>query len=336
MPHINLRKELNQTGPERVLASQGTREAGRIVSDDEQDEGGADRRAALGRQGVIESVVGRGTARGIPEVHQIALRMNDGSLLEARMPTPDGVEVSGQIVPYDVEYFDFGECPICREPNPTSREHIPPHSIGGNIMTITCEACNNEFGSRYEPHLQAWYEGSLGRVLISGGEVPGRRRAGEYLYRVTPTGEFVLFQTGRSDPAVRQMLESGQVEITYPVFNDKAFHLAALKTGYLAACLIMKEVPQTPLGEAIRAELMAARDRDRQKDYELGPIASVTRVSRTAENPVPGEIVLVQLAHADGTQSFAISFNRVFAVDWPLEPIMLLPPGYQIVTEAEG
>ena len=70
----------------------------------------------------------------------------------------------------------------------------------------------------------------------------------EYLYRVTPTSEFVLFQTGRSDPAVRQMLHSSQVEITYPVFNSKAFHLAALKVGYLAACLIMKEVPRTDWG----------------------------------------------------------------------------------------
>ncbi len=291
---------------------------------------------SIGNSGVIESVIGRGTARGIPEVHEIALRMNDGSLLEARMPTPEGIQVSGQIVPFDIEYFDFGECPICLEPNPASREHVPPHSIGGNVMTMTCETCNNEFGSRYEPHLQAWYEGSLGRVLISGGDVQGRRRAGEYLYRVTSTGEFMLFQTGRSDPAVRQMLESGEVEITYPVFNSKAFQLAALKTGYLAACLVMKEVPRTDLGDAIRAELMAARDRDRQADYELGPLATATRVSRTAENPVPGEIVLVQLTHADGSVTFAISFNRVFAVDWPLEPIMLIPPGHPGPNEARA
>lgn len=289
---------------------------------------------SVGQPGVIESVVGHGTARGIPEVHEIALRMSDGSLLEARMPAPEGVRVSGQIVPFDVEYLDFGECPVCLEPNPSSREHVPPHSVGGNTMTLTCEPCNNEFGSRYEPHLQAWYEGSLGRVFISGGDIQGRRFAGEYLHRVTPTGEFVLFQTGRSDPAVRQMFDSGQVEITYPVFNEKAFKLAALKTGYLAACLIMREVPGTPLGEAIRAELIAARDRDRRVDYELGPIASAVRVSRTADDPEPGEIVLVQLRHADGTESFAISFNRVFAVDWPLEPIMLVPPGDEIPTDA--
>jgi hypothetical protein len=45
-----------------------------------------------------------------------------------------------------------------------------------------------------EPHLHAWYEGLLGRVRIAGGDMPGRRNGGEYLYRVTPTGEFVLFR----------------------------------------------------------------------------------------------------------------------------------------------
>lgn len=285
-----------------------------------------DQPSAVERTGIVQSVIGRGTARGIPEVHKVTLRLNDGSFLEAGMPTPEGIQVSGQIVPFNVEYFDFGECPICLGPNPASREHAPPHSIGGNVMTITCETCNNEFGTRYEPHLQTWYEGSIGRVRMSGGGVPGRRLAGEYLYRVTPTGEFVLFQTGRSDPAVHQMLQSGQVEITYPIFNSNAFRLAALKTGYLAACLIMKEVPRAERAAAIRAELMAARDHDRQQPLELGPMALATRVSRTAEDPVPGEIVLVQLVQADDTTFFSIGFNRVFAVDWPLEPIMLVPP----------
>jgi hypothetical protein len=113
--------------------------------------------------------------------------MDDGSVLEAQMPTPQGVKVSGRLLPVDVEYFDCGECPICLVPSPSSREHVPPHSIGGNVRTLTCERSNNEFGSRFEPHLQAWYERSLGRVPISGGDVPGRRNGGEYLYRVTPT-----------------------------------------------------------------------------------------------------------------------------------------------------
>lgn len=253
--------------------------------------------------------------------------MDDGSVLETRMPTPQGIKVSGGLLPVDVEYFNFGECPICLVPSPLSREHVPPHSIGGNVWTLTCERCNNEFGSRFEPHLQTWYERSLGRVLISGGDVPGRRNGGEYLYRETPTGEFVLFQTGRSDPNFDRMIQSGKIEVTFPAFNEKAFRLAALKTGYVAACLIMKEVPRTERATAIRAELMAARDRDRGEDYELSALAQSIQVCRTAADPVPGEIALVEMTAADGSRFFAVSFNRVFAVDWPLDPIFIWGPG---------
>jgi hypothetical protein len=281
----------------------------------------------IGEPGVIASVTGHGTARGIPEAHQVSFLMDDGSVLEARMPDPQGVKVSGRLLPVDVEYFDFGECPICLESRPSSREHVPPHSIGGNVRTLTCERCNNEFGSRFEPHLQAWYEGSLGRVRISGGDVPGRRNGGEYLYRVTPTGEFVLIQTGRSDPNFDRMVQSGEIEVAFPVFNEKAFRLAALKTGYVAVCIIMKEVPRTEHAAAIRAELMAARDRGRGADYELSALAQSIQVSRTAADPVPGEIALVLMTETDGSTSFAVSFNRVFAVDWPLDPIFSRQPG---------
>jgi hypothetical protein len=281
----------------------------------------------IGQPGVIASVTGHGTSRGIPEVHQVSIQMDDGSVLETRMPTPQGVKVSGGLLPVDVEYFNFGECPICLVPSPSSREHVPPHSIGGNVRTLTCERCNNEFGSRFEPHLQTWYEKSLGWVRISGGDVPGRRNGGEYLYRETLTGELVFFQTGRSDPNFDRMIQGGKIEITFPAFNEKAFRLAALKTAYVAACLIMKEVPRTERAAAIRAELMAARDRDRGEDYELSALAQSIQVSRTAADPVPGEIALVEMTEADGSTFFAVSFNRVFAVDWPLDPIFIREAG---------
>jgi hypothetical protein len=252
------------------------------------------------------------------------MEMEDGSVFEARMPAPDGIEATGRLLPVDAEYVDFGECPICLEPKPSSREHVPPHSIGGSVKMLTCERCNNEFGSRFEPHLQAWYEQSLGRVRISGGDVPGRRRGGEYIVRVTPDGQPVLFQVGQSDPNFDRMIQSGKIEFTIPVFNDKAFRLAALKSAYLAACLMLKAVPRTERADAIRAELVAARDRPRDEAFELSPLAQSIQVARTAVDPQPGEIALVLMTHGDGSASYAISFNRVFAVDWPLEPFNLL------------
>jgi hypothetical protein len=63
-----------------------------------------------------------------------------------------------------------------------------------------------------------------------------------------------------------------------------------------------------------------------ERDYELSALAQPIQVSRTAADPVPGEIALVEMTAADGSRFFAASFNRVFAVDWPLDPIFILEP----------
>jgi hypothetical protein len=95
---------------------------------EESEEARPDDGRRLSTRGVIKTVTGHGTARGIPELHQVAMEMEDGTFFEAGMPTPEGVEATGRLLPLNVDYVDFGECPICLEPNPSSREHVPPHS----------------------------------------------------------------------------------------------------------------------------------------------------------------------------------------------------------------
>jgi hypothetical protein len=191
--------------------------------------------------GVIESVYGKADGRGIPELSRAPFRLSDKSMLEARMPQPAGDETTFRALPVLFEFIDLEVCPICLIPDPTSREHVPPHSIGGNALILTCERCNNEFGSKYEPHVQGWYEGSIGKVALSGADVTGRRFAGEYLVRENPTGGFILFQQGRSDPAADRILQAGaSFEMTYPEADTARIHIAAVKSAYLAACAAMR------------------------------------------------------------------------------------------------
>jgi hypothetical protein len=274
--------------------------------------------------GVIESVFGKADGRGIPELSRATFRLNDGSTLEARMPRPVGDGTTFRALPVVFEFSDLGICPICLTPGPNSREHVPPHSIGGNALVLTCERCNNEFGSKYEPHLQGWYEGSIGKVRLSGADVNGTRFAGEYLARENPAGGFVLFQQGKSDPEVDRILQAGApFEMTYPEADTARMHVAAVKSAYLAACAALRAVPRTPRADALRAELVAMRDLPRSQRLQLGPLIESIRVARSAAEPTPGEIVLMAGAGADENSArFVISFNRVFAVDWPLEPIM--------------
>ncbi|KRA24071.1 hypothetical protein ASD65_06255 [Microbacterium sp. Root61] len=239
------------------------------------------------------------------------------------MPRPGGDETTCRATPVTFEFMDLGTCPICLTASPSSREHVPPHSIGGNVLTLTCERCNNEFGSKFEPHLQGWYENSIGKVKLSGAEVHGRRFAGEYLVRENAAGGFILFQQGSADAAVDQILQNGgSFEMTYPQADTTRTHIAAVKTAYLAACVTMRVVPNSPRAEALRAELLAARDAPRSQRLTLSPLMKSIRVARSAAEPAPSEIVLMFEQGTDQTSPrFVLSFNRVFAVDWPLEPI---------------
>jgi hypothetical protein len=275
------------------------------------------------QSGRIRSVTGRGTARGMPELSQVVIDLEGGGEIRGRMPAPNGERVDTRIVEVPFDYLEFPECPICLSPAPDSREHVPPSSMGGTVLTLTCLRCNNEFGSRFENHLQTWYEGSTGRVRLSGSAVDGRRNAGEFLLRETETGEFLLMQNGRADPAIQELLEGGALEMHLVEPDTSAIHIGAIKNAYLAACVLMKEIPRTDRAAAIRAELLAARDSERGTRLELSPLFQSIRVARSAVEPVPGAIELVAMRGEAERLAFAISFSRVFAVDWPLDPISI-------------
>lgn len=125
------------------------------------------------------------------------------------MPRPNGERIDYRVITVAAERLDFAECPICLSTASSTREHVPPEKIGGRFMTWTCELCNHAFGSRFEPHLQTWYESSLGKVAVSGPSVRGHRYAGEFLVRQAPDGQFVLFQKGQASPELHNSGDSG-------------------------------------------------------------------------------------------------------------------------------
>jgi len=126
---------------------------------------------------------------------------------------PGEVTVTARIVAR-IDYAEFPVCPICLIVGPTSREHVPQETVGGRVMTLTCQRCNNGLGSRLEAHLLDWYDNAI-RASYSKEGIPGRRRGPRLLHRELPTGEFVLFpDVGKTDPMVHEMLESGSWSCT--------------------------------------------------------------------------------------------------------------------------
>jgi hypothetical protein len=217
----------------------------------------------------------------------------------------------------------FDQCPICSEPKPTSREHVPPEAIGGSVMTWTCATCNNEFGSRLEPHLIDWWEDATPRVTLTHRGVRGERRVARVLVRQTRAGEPV-FVFDRPDRAVGAALGPGSeltMQVTVP---DRArSRLAALKTAYLAACLLVKDIPVTPEAAAIRTELLAARDAPRDAPLTESAFCAGLTIWRSHGPSTPGEIALVQTRPSGGAEDgsepeFAISIAGTLLVSWPI------------------
>lgn len=245
-------------------------------------------------RGVVENFFGKMDCRCVPEFSRATLRMQDGSLAQARKPQPVGDETTFRAMPATFEFIYLGTCPICLTASPSSREHVPQHSISGNVLTLTCERCSNEFGSKFDPHLQRWYQNSIGKVEISGAAVDMHRFTGEYLVRENTAGGFIPFRHGSRDPAVDQILQNGgSFEMTYPQADTTRTHVAAVKTAYLAACVTMRVVPTSPRAKALRADLPAARDAPRSQRLKLSPLMKSIRVARSASEPAPGELVLM-------------------------------------------
>jgi len=277
------------------------------------------------QSGVISAVRGRALGRGVPEAHTLTVETSDGRTINARLPWPEGmVPIKGRPVLSIVGPERFDRCPICGDPEATSRDHVPPESLGGNMIVYTCTKCNNTFGARYEAPFRNWYNGSVGTMRVRGPGAPGSRVLGEVLLRQTDDGPDMLIPITEGDPAAWNIVESGQgrVSIRGPDFTD--IRIAAVKSAYLAACSLLSEIPDTARAVALRNELMAVRDIPRGTTPSVGQVTASLRLLRGPSEPKPGEIALVHLP-TWRDRPYWIAFHDSVFVEWPLELGLLIP-----------
>lgn len=287
-----------------------------------------------GRQWVVGEVRGRRARRetGLATVHSMTLRRPDGSAFVLGRVDNSGQSAVGVDVLAFARPMHFDRCPICLGPDPGTDEHVPPRAVGGSVMTTTCDRCNSGFGSVIEPDLVDWWEDALGSVSLSHADVRGTRRAPRILVRQKDTGEPVLvFDRGKVDPAiVGRFRQEAEFTMAFTLPSPQRYRLAALKSAYLAACLLLRTIPDTPESVAVRAELMAVRDLRRRQRIEGGPTAAKLRLGRSQGPAVPGEVALVQTRPSDGSEpEIAISLARTLLVSWPIG-------GYIVRVNAEG
>jgi hypothetical protein len=201
----------------------------------------------------------------------VSIELLDGRLLDAGPPVAAGQPVRVRPLARLAPRF-FDACPICASPA-TEDEHVPPQSMGGKVMTRTCAPCNNGLGSNVEADLADWHDDALTLPAFSGDAVRGTRHSSRLLCRTTPKGEPVLIVDRGFDPAVRDLLLSGKVDLTACVPDENRVRIALLKHAFLAACLRIGLLG--PEGDIVRRDLIAARDaasrrKVRRSDLALG------------------------------------------------------------------
>ncbi len=111
--------------------------------------------------------------------------------------------------------------------------------------------------------------------------------------------------------------------MTRTTLDQDAVSLAIAKAAYLAACLLLNAIPCSPKSDALRAELIAARDLPQGSSPQLGPEVRALRVGRSEGAPQPGEILLMQATSTTSTPRYSLGFNRAFNVSWPIEDAFL-------------
>jgi hypothetical protein len=246
--------------------------------------------------------------------------MDDGSTFEVRRRVPDSDVVDSFRILAVAEYFEFERCPICLSPAPTSAEHVPPRGLGGGPLTLTCTRCNNDLGSKLENDLQDWFDDAV-HVRFTSDSVRGLRRTPRLLVRQNQDGLPVfVIDSGRVDPEVAAMLQAGEFEIVPNDSDPRRMRLGALKSAYLAACVLLRDVPITPLAVEIRRLLVHARDAPRAEIIETHPIIDSLEIGRSyaAGQPV---VELVARQTASGQAEASLSLARTVVVSWPLETL---------------
>ena len=189
-------------------------------------------------------------------------------------------------------------------------------------MTMTCSACNNGLGSKVEAELQDWFDYALVSVSFEHEDVPGRRRARRLLYRNGPSG-FCLLIEGDLAPEIQQMLDDGTFQLHYRRPDPRRYRLAALKHAYLAACLYLGYVPDLPDAEAIRADLLLARDSPKQSRQPASEHADRLAIYRSHAPPKGPSLAIVATRpdKAAVRREYLISLAGVMFVSWPFTEV---------------
>lgn len=222
---------------------------------------------------------------------------------------------------------NFAECPICGKGGPLTAEHVPPARLGGAVLTETCRACNNVFGSYEEALLQ--HAEQRYTMAIRGPGIAGERRVADVILRMTPDRELVMTTWNGFWP-----------DWTGPLFTDVGVEIqlerrcsclayaAMLKNGLLAACalnpMIVTDPSSWPVAQMVRQQLVAWRTPS-ESHLEIDP--RLKRLQVRYDAPIgasPGVVLCEATNRATGQRAHVIRLGWQLAIEWPVDAARLI------------
>jgi hypothetical protein len=218
----------------------------------------------------------------------------------------------------------FEICPLCRAAPPTTEEDLPPKSLGGSVMTRTCQRCNSGLGTRLERDLSHWFHNVLPDARFTSPGIEGARRAGEVVVMTTAANTATLVMKGGHHPDVDNWLETGrEMFLEWRPPDTNVVYLALLKQFYLAVCIGFG-IPIGPFGNQAREHLIAARDTPSRNEIPISLLALALPVGKG--QPIAGAPAVAEgVEHRpEGDRRGAILAGSIF-IPWIFTPDALAP-----------
>lgn len=170
-------------------------------------------------------------------------------------------------------------CPICLTPftaealaqKQLSAEHVPPESLGGRELLLTCRGCNNSSGTKLDAHARIKEDVQL--ALAGTLEHPHRVRAmfGDFVVNAelhTLGGKYSLRvpakinKPGTSD-ALQEVARTGaQLMVEHARFAELGAKISWFRAGYLALFAVSGyELAVDPAFEIVRQQILECDER---------------------------------------------------------------------------
>ena len=197
-------------------------------------------------------------------------------------------------------------CPICRKPftvealddGRLSKEHVPPQSVGGQELLLTCRECNNTAGTKLDADAKTKEDVRLAmtgrpdrphriKATIGGITVNGQLHAKDGSYSLTIPKH--LNRPGTSEKLQRLGRAGTSLTVEHERYSELGARISWLRAGYLA--LVAMEgykIVLDPAMDIVRTQIRECDERrmltfvaDAQEDFPL-TIRRVLRVLKPA------------------------------------------------------